>query len=115
MAWTEWVKVAIEDEYFPDNRPQWDGAACYELGIKTARGRNIAIMYVGETANLKDRISKYAQNGSHLADLIHDELCLGKSLHYRFQRKDSKDDAIIMQNNLLARYDYPWNYQRNLD
>jgi len=109
------VRVADESEYLPENTPQWEGPACYELGVKTMRGRKHEIMYVGETGNLRARISTYARDSSHLGNLIDNELRLGKSLYYRFQRKVSKENAVIMQNNLLARYDYPWNYQRNCD
>ncbi|MBN1194475.1 MAG: hypothetical protein JXA08_03890 [Methanomicrobiaceae archaeon] len=115
MVWTRWLKVAEGRDYFNKNIPQWEGPACYELGTQKPRGSTVDIKYVGETTNLKIRISSYARNGSHLEYYIDDALRMGKSLFYRYQRKDSKEDAMRMQNNLLLKYDYPWNYQRNCD
>jgi excinuclease UvrABC nuclease subunit len=115
MGWTDWLEVADVSEYNSDNIPEWEGPACYELGVGKPRGRSIEIMYVGETNCLRKRIASYARDGSHLEYYIDDELNSGKILHYRFQRKASKEDATILQNNLLEKYDYPWNYQRNCD
>jgi hypothetical protein len=114
--WTDWMKIADENKCFLDDLKH-DGPACYELGVrKNFLGvfRDIEIMYVGETSNEKKRITAYAVDGSHLADLIEDYLDSGYSLYYRAQAKANKKEAKNMQDSLLLSYEYEWNVHNNV-
>jgi len=59
------------------------------------------IVYVGETANEKNRVAAARIIASHLRD--------GWWLYYRAQAMPSKAAAKRMQDSLLGRYDYDWN------
>jgi hypothetical protein len=113
MAWTEWRKIAQGREWSSDEFDH-DGPACYELGIRTPKGRNVTPVYVGETANEQRRIRLYASGNSHLEGEIGRALRVGCTLLYRGQAKPSKREAKRMQDRLLDRYDYPWNTQSNV-
>jgi len=106
--WTEWRKLADKKYWYP-NEFDYEGPACYELGIGGPNYDNIQPVYVGETSNEKERLSIYARHGSNLADIIEYHLNRGFTLYYRAQALPSKEDAKNMQDNLLRRYKYPWN------
>ena len=110
--WTRWRKIADQYEWYPDLL-DWDGPACYELAIAGPRGGNLQIVYVGETSNEKKRVAAYAQHGSHLSEIIHWRLSRGWHLHYRARAARSKEEAVWMQDNFLARWDYDWNEKLN--
>jgi hypothetical protein len=112
MGWTQWRKIA-DSEYWYDDAFDWDGPACYELSIAGTRGGNRKIVYVGETINEKKRMSAYAQHGSHLSEIIHEHLKDGWHLFYRSRSAESKQDAVEMQNSLLAKFNYDWNIVLN--
>jgi hypothetical protein len=112
MAWTHWRKIADRKHWFPDTL-DWDGPACYELALAGPRGGSCTIVYVGETTNERTRLVAYASHGSHLSRIIAQHLRMGWHLHYRAQAKESKADAVRMQNSLLARFEYEWNIQLN--
>jgi len=111
-GWTRWRKIADRDQWF-DDALNWEGPACYELAIAGPRGGDLTIVYVGETANERKRMSEYASHGSHLSDTIESHLKRGRHLYYRAQGKKSKQEAVAMQNRLLDGFDYDWNIQRN--
>ena len=111
-AWTQWRKVADQQFWF-DEAFDWDGPACYELALGGPRGGDIQIVYCGETGNEKRRVIQYASHGSHLSEIIHSHLREGWNLFYRAQSKNSKEEAVHLQNNLLRQYEYPWNVQLN--
>ena len=108
-GWTEWKRLAERSAWFDDDFDEYDGPACYELALAGPRGGDLDIMYVGETNHEKARIIQYAQNGSHLSDVIAMDLRKGWTLWYRAQAKSSKKLAKAMQDRLLASYSYPWN------
>lgn len=110
--WTHWRKIADSDHWF-GKILDWDDPACYELAIGGPRGGNIKIVYVGETINERKRVLAYASHGSHLANIINEHLRQGWHLFYRAQTKKSKQEAIRMQNNFLAKFDYDWNIMLN--
>lgn len=111
-TWTQWRKIADRNSWFDDTL-DWDGPACYELAIGGPRGGNLKIVYVGETINESKRVIAYASHGSHLADTIRWHLNRGWHLFYRAQTKNSKQEAVRMQNNLLTEFDYDWNILLN--
>lgn len=111
-VWTRWRKIAYRNHWF-DETLDWDGPACYELAIGGPRGGGLKIVYVGETISESKRIIAYASHGSHLAEIIERHLKQGWHLFYRAQTKNSKQEAVHMQNNLLAKFDYDWNIQLN--
>ena len=113
-AWTRWRRIASHREWY-DDELDWDGPACYELGLGGPRGGIKHIVYVGETVNERTRVVAYARDGSHLASIIRSHLKDGWVLYYRAQSKRSKAAAVRMQDSLLARYDYDWNIQLNGD
>jgi len=108
MAWTNWRKIAVGNEWF-DEEFDHDGPACYELGIGRPRGRKVERVYVGETDNEQRRVKLYAQGHGHIEKEIRRELRSGYVLYYRGQAKSSKGAAKKMQDRLLEKCDYPWN------
>ena len=111
-AWTAWRKIADRDHWYSD-KLDWDGPACYELGIGGPRGGNLRVVYVGETVNESRRVTAYASHGSHLSEIVVWHLNKGWHLLYRAQAKTSKQKAVQLQNNLLAMFEYDWNIQLN--
>lgn len=110
--WTSWRKIADRRHWYPEEL-DWDGPACYELAIGGLRGGRKEIVYVGETSNEKRRVAAYAQHGSHLSQVIRRHLRDGWHLFYRGCATRSKRSAVEMQDNLLDRWDYPWNISLN--
>ena len=110
--WIDWRKIADNEFWYKDSF-DWEEAAVYELAVRGPRGGNHQTKYVGETKNEKQRIRTYARSGSHLYELINDELKNGKTLWYRSLRMKSKEDAVSKQNKLLSEFSYPWNTQLN--
>jgi len=106
--WTAWRKLANKKNWY-NNEFDYDGPACYELGIGGPRGGNIQPVYVGETANERIRLSSYACHGSHLSAFIDKCLQQGYTLFYRAQALNSKRAAKNMQDNLLKKFLYDWN------
>lgn len=112
MRWTNWRKIADKDHWYGESL-DWDGPACHELGIRGPRGGNHRTVYVGETMNEKRRILTYAKNGSHLAEIIDNHLDQGWHLWYHAILTQTKEKAVLLQNNLLAKYSYEWNKKLN--
>ena len=110
--WTQWRKIADRDNWYSETL-DWDGPACYELSIAGPRGGNRKVVYIGETLNERKRVAAYASHGSHLSEIIHSHLADGWHLFYRARAAASKEKAVAMQNNLLARWDYDWNIMLN--
>ena len=108
MGWTKWRRIASGREWFNDTF-DYDGPACYELSIAGPRGGDQNIVYVGETGNERQRIQTYAQNGSHLSEIIAQHLGDGWHLYYRGWSHRTKKAAKAMQERLLAKHDYDWN------
>jgi hypothetical protein len=108
--WTNWRRLAERDYWF-DYEFVYDGPACYELGISRPNHRNIRPIYVGETINEKQCLTRYARHGSHLSKIIEERLKRGFILYYRAVAFQTKEQAKAMQDNLLTQYDYDWNLQ----
>jgi hypothetical protein len=113
-AWTRWQKIADRTHWY-DDALDWEGPACYELGIAGPRGGDLRIVYCGETINEKRRIIAHASHGSHLSKIIKYHLKIGWNLFYRAQTKNLKRDAIRTQNALLAQFKYDWNIRLNTE
>jgi hypothetical protein len=114
MAWTTWRLLANRKDWF-DDRFDYEGPACYELGTGGPRGGAIQAHYIGETKNECSRMECYARHGSHLSDIIDDHLERGWCLYYRGMSCASKKAAVAMQDRMLAKFKYDWNYLLNLD
>lgn len=110
--WTSWRKIADRD-YWDEAGLDWDGPACYELAVAGPRGGGPIIVYVGETKNERRRLIAYARHGSHLSEIIAEHLEDGWHLFYRARAAKSKEQAVVMQNNLLLQWDYDWNIKLN--
>lgn len=110
--WTRWIRLAYGDEWFPENI-KYRGPATYELGVGGHRHGNIESVYVGETGNLRKRLSNYGEKGSHRWREIDDVLDRGYALYYRYQRRRSKQTAKSSEGYYLRKYDYNWNVQSN--
>ena len=110
----KWAKLAYGQEWFPENL-RYGGPAAYELGLGGSRYGNIRPVYVGETRNLKKRMSNYGEKGSHLFDVIDEALDEGYALYFRYQRRRTKRTAQRSEMYYLGNYDYPWNIPWNTD
>ncbi len=113
--WIEPRLIASHGIWYIDAEYDYDGPACYELGLFGPRGGNKRWVYVGETNNEMRCIKGYAKNGSHLADLINAELKAGWHLYYQSHAFPTKELAKRRQDQLLAMYNYPWNKLLNGD
>ena len=111
MGWTQWRRLANKDVWYPDTLG-YEGAACYELGIKGKWKRYIIKTYVGNTDNLRRRMTEYAKNGSHLHSIVSKYWKYDYTLLYRYYALSSKQKAVNMEKELLEKYGlerYPWN------
>lgn len=106
--WTYPRLIASDGIWFMDSF-DYDGAACYELGLAGPRGGEMHWKYVGETNNERKRMSCYARHGSHLSNLIDEALAEGWHLYYKAHAFPNKELAKRMQDRFLLNYDYPWN------
>jgi hypothetical protein len=114
MAWTGWRLLANRKEWF-DDRFDYDGPSCYELGTGGPSGGDIQPHYVGETKNERKRMGQYACHGSHLSETIDRHLEEGWCLYYRGTALQTKAAAVEMQNRMLGYFKYDWNQLLNLD
>ena len=64
----------------------------------------------GESCSLQLRITEYARNGSHKAELIDQAIEEGFSLYVRYC---TSRNPRILENKYLALYDYAWNERNN--
>ena len=80
------------------------------------------VVYVGSTCRskegaLRNRILEYCRNGSHKKDLINGALRRGYELWVRVKisqvRHNCKEDAERVENELLAKCNYAWNFRNN--
>lgn len=97
------------------NSFDYDGPACYELGLGGPRGGNLHWKYVGETINERKRMTCYARHGSHLSELIDHALADGWYLYYKAHAFPTKELAKQKQDRFLREYNYPWNKLLNGD
>lgn len=104
---------------FPD---QAEHCGIYEWAARLPGQHNNRVVYVGSTCrgkrgSLRDRILEYCRNGSHKKDLINDALERGYELWVRVKisapRRNCREDAERMENELLAEYNYAWNIRNN--
>lgn len=114
MTWSDWQLLATFEEDFADDLKD-DGPACYELGIVHEEDSldDIEIMYIGETYDLYQRLSSYAEHGSHLWEIIDEHLDDEFELQVRYKLFDTKEDAVEYKLEMLRKYDYPWNIKNN--
>lgn len=114
--WTSWQKLAVGKESW-----SWDDLegrlACYELGLGGPRRcSSPRVVYVGETGNLRQRLSVHV---SHAADNLRHaldwHLRQGWGIYFRVCFVRSRSAGKRMQNSLLEKYDYDWNIQRNTE
>jgi hypothetical protein len=108
MGWSRWRKLCDED-YLYNEHLDWDGPVCYELALGGPRGGGLEIVYVGESGNARQRLSRHGLERSHLRETIRAYLRQGWCVFCRVQRKESKSEAVRLQNSRLAKYSYPWN------
>ena len=111
MGWTQWKKLASRTDWYPDSL-DYDGAACYELGIKRKWKHDLIPTYVGKTGNLKTRMSQYARNGSHLRKLLVKYWKYDYVLWFRYYPLENEAKAKTMEEKSLSDFGlerYPWN------
>jgi len=94
------------------------GAAVYEFQLRE-HGKNNLTVYVGSTyrsrgdTSPRQRIQQYLQNGAHKVELIEDALDKGMEIWVRIMKTSGMDQANEVENQLLDKYEYPWNARRN--
>lgn len=111
MGWTRWTELASKDYHFA-NQIEYQGPAVYELGVRGRYRKYVTTVYVGETGDLKSRMTSYALDGSHLKKYAVKYWKMGYKLFFRFQKVNAKSRAKNLQNELLNRFGlekYPWN------
>ncbi len=103
--WSDWRLLRQRGRGYV--APDYGGPAVYELGTDDGfLVREPQSKYVGETGNLRVRMSQFGINGSNL-NL--NGIPEPKRLYYRFQRKKDKKSAQKAEREWLNRRDYAWN------
>ncbi|MED6147635.1 hypothetical protein PIB30_045619 [Stylosanthes scabra] len=129
-------------KYRIHNLPEKSCPGVYELGIAASsssglgRGiyklapERIVVAYLGETDNIRERLQHYGRDGSHLHSNTSDEyssydslqkksplfeeiFSLGYSIVYRWAPMNSKEEAKLIEVQLLKTFDYAWNTTYN--
>ena len=138
QGWSNWVKAMVPPNAIGNVEPRGQNQVGFKtLGIQRAftnEGRRCGIyewqarkqdqpnrvVYVGSTCrdrdSLRRRIREYCNSGSHNKDLINEALGRGYELWVRVKTSGGRaprQNAINMENALLARYDYAWNIINN--
>lgn len=111
VGWTRWTELANRDYHYAGDIT-YDGAAVYELGVRGRYRKYVTTVYVGETGDLKSRMTSYAVNGSHLGKYAKKYWKMGYKMFFRYQRVTTKIQAGKLQDQLLQRFGlekYPWN------
>ena len=94
----------------------------YEWRATKEYGTNPSVVYLGSTCppapgpgswHLENRIVAYIVHGNHKAELINDVLTRGCELWVRFKPASVQGEARRMENELLRKYNYPWNIRNN--
>ena len=137
--WTNWVKAMLPPNTKGNNleaRGQGQvGSICTNIrsafpdkarncGIYEWRAKGTLddqpnyIVYVGSTCRdkpgaLRRRINEYCTGGSHKAKLMNDALTKGYELWVRVKTSEGRNNAEDMENKLLEKYDYAWNFREN--
>lgn len=110
--WSDWQEIAFKTNTYLQ-KLDYEGPACYQLGIRTPEEQENVIVYVGETDNEKERISNHATLNTHLKDKIEEILHDFKFLSFRSLQTTTKEEAKAEQDRWLARYSFDWNDQGN--
>ena len=84
-------------------RGRWDRTDCPCIGTHEGGDK-------GKRCSLRRRITEYATNGSHKSELIDRAITKGFSLYVRYL---ISENAQVLENEYLARYDYAWNERHN--
>lgn len=102
---------------------QWVDNLCgiYEWRVTKFEGTDPRVVYVGSTCprsrsprqSMRNRIVAYTTNGNHKRELINEALRRGYELWVRFKLTKDENEAMAMEDALLARYDYAWNIRNN--
>ncbi|MED6147342.1 hypothetical protein PIB30_043258 [Stylosanthes scabra] len=124
------------------NLPEKSCPGVYELGIavssSSGSGREIyklaperiVVAYLGETDNIRKRLQRYGSHGSHLHNntsveyssydslqtkrpLFEEIFSLGYPIVYRWAPMNSKEEAKLIEVQLLKTFDYAWNTTYN--
>lgn len=103
MGWTHWKRLANSEEWYPDVL-DYDGPACYELGIRGKWKHYVIVTYAENTGNLSDRMYQYARNGSHLKKIVTKYWKYDYTLWFRYMRADSKQRAMALEKNRLKEF-----------
>lgn len=112
----------------------------YELGIailntksgretpskKSKQQQGIIVVYLGQADNVRTRLQNYGREGSHLEKgssvvdpakeklgLFKDIFSRGYAILFRWAPMKSKRDAENTESQLLAKFDYAWNKEKN--
>ena len=104
----------------------------YEWRATQEYGTNPSVVYLGSTCpnapdpdpgpgpgpgpspwHLENRIVAYTTHGNHKKELINDVLTRGCELWVRFKTAPAQQAASRMENELLRKYNYPWNIRNN--
>ena len=111
MGWTHWEKLADKDSWYPENL-NYDGSACYELGIRGKWKQSVTVTYVGETSNLKTRMVQYGKYGSHKWRELNKYWKYNYTLYFRYYPTKNAESAKSLEDDRLEKFGlerYLWN------
>ena len=113
------IREALPDEMSECGIYEWQA----RRPRRGTRAGHRNVVYVGSTCRakpgaLRDRILEYCVSGSHKSENINDALQRGYELWVRVKTSGrssdhSREAAGNMENKLLERYDYAWNFRNN--
>lgn len=116
------VNANLADSLRQANRGVDGLCGIYEWRATEEYGTNPSVVYLGSTCppapgpgpwHLENRIVAYTRHGNHKAELINDVLTRGCELWVRFKTAPAHQVASRMENELLSKYNYPWNIRNN--
>lgn len=116
------VNTKFTDSLRQANRNVAELCGIYEWRVTDKDGTNPSVVYLGSTCppapgpgpwHLENRIVAYTRHGNHKAKLINDVLTRGCELWVRFKTARTHQEASRMENELLRKYNYPWNIRDN--
>lgn len=116
------VNANLADSLRRANEDVAELCGIYEWRVTDKNGENPSVVYVGSTCPradapgpwlLENRIVAYTTHGNHKAELINYVLRRGCELGVRFKPALNAQEAQEMENELLRKYNYPWNIRNN--
>jgi hypothetical protein len=107
MAWTDW-KLLVDRHHWYDVMGL-DGPGCYQLALGTGQAIIHSVVFVDDTANMREQLDAHGRRESHLSDIIDAFVVRGWMLYYRAWPCETRQSGKQLATALRENFDFVWN------